>query len=350
MDFKDLIKQLSDRLERHKSNVTTEEATKNAFIMPFLQALGYDVFSPDEVIPEFTADIGIKNGEKIDYAIMNEGKPVILIECKVHSNSLNVQNASQLFRYFHTTEAKFAILTNGVEYQFFTDLDSSNKMDDKPFFQFLLPAIKDTQIEELKKFHKKYYDFENIVNTASELKYTSQLKSLITAEMNNPSPDFVRYFAKQVYSSIVTTKVLDQFTVLVKRSFTQINNDIFSDKVAALSKPINEKPEEVVAVNEVENKIKTTEEEIDAFNIIKSILRSTVDVSRIFYRDTQSYFNVILDDNIRKTICRLYLSDKRKQIGIIDESKKEVKYELENLDSIFDLSDKLLSITILHNS
>src|ERR1700754_3182778 len=196
MDFKTQIKLLGERFLVLKDQVLTEEATKNAFIMPFIKELGYDVFNPNEVTPELVADIGMKQGEKIDYAIMQNGEPIILIECKHHAAPLNVNNASQLFRYFHTTKAKFSILTNGIEYKFYTDLVEPNKMDEKPFFAFNITDIKDNQIEELKKFHKAYYDFDNIVNTASELKYTNELSLLLTSEFANPSPDFVKRFAK----------------------------------------------------------------------------------------------------------------------------------------------------------
>ena len=113
MDFKDEIKQFTERVEKLKPEIKTEEATKNAFIMPFIRSLGYDVFNPLEVIPEFVADIGIKKGEKVDYAIMRDGTPMILVECKHWSENLDPHN-SQLFRYFHTTKAKFGLLTNGI--------------------------------------------------------------------------------------------------------------------------------------------------------------------------------------------------------------------------------------------
>src|SRR5215207_4868836 len=121
MDFKDFIKQLGDRAAKMKDKILTEEATKNAFIMPFIQMMGYDVFNPLEVVPEFIADIGIKKGEKVDYAIIKDGNPIVLIECKHWSADLNPHN-SQLFRYFHTTSAKFGILTNGIVYRWYTDL------------------------------------------------------------------------------------------------------------------------------------------------------------------------------------------------------------------------------------
>lgn len=169
MDFKDTIKQLSERIEKLKGNITTEEATKNAFIMPFINALGYDVFNPLEVLPEMTCDIGMKKGEKIDYAIMQEEEPVILIECKHWSQDLNLHD-NQLIRYFNVSKAKFGVLTNGIIYKFYTDLEEPNKMDSKPFLEVNLTDIRDSQIEELKKFHKSYFNIDNVLSSASELR------------------------------------------------------------------------------------------------------------------------------------------------------------------------------------
>ncbi|MEO5641714.1 MAG: type I restriction endonuclease [Bacteroidia bacterium] len=348
MDFKDQIKLLGDRVMKLKDQVNTEEATKNAFIMPFIRELGYDVFNPNEVTPELVADIGMKQGEKIDYAIMRNGEPVILIECKWHGAPLNVSNASQLFRYFHTTKAKFSILTNGIEYRFYTDLVETNKMDEKPFFVFNINDIKDNQIEELKKFHKDYYDFDNILNTASDLKYTSELKVLLNAEFANPGPDFVKHFARQVYPSIVTAKVLEQFTALTKKSIQQNISDLVTERLkTALTKEdeATKGQENAHAAAEQlkveENKVVTTEEELEAFLIVKTILRQKIQATRISHRDAQSYFAILLDDNNRKTICRLYLGGK-KSIGIFDEQKKEIKNELATLDDIFKYADELL--------
>jgi len=133
MDFKDQIKRLGEKVLKLRDQIQTEEATKNAFIMPFIHALGYDIFNPEEVIPEFIADIGIKKGEKVDYAIQRNGMPVMLIECKWCNDCLDVYS-SQLFRYFHTTQSRFALLTNGVSYLFYTDL--VEPID-------ILPALKD---------------------------------------------------------------------------------------------------------------------------------------------------------------------------------------------------------------
>lgn len=348
MDFKDLIKQLGERVHKLKDQISTEEATKNAFIMPFLNSLGYDVFNPIEVVPEFVTDIGTKKGEKIDYAIFKDGSPTILVECKHWNQNLNLHD-NQLLRYFHVSKAKFGILTNGITYKFYSDLVEPNKMDEKPFLEFNISEIKDVQIEELKKFHKSYFDAESIINSASELKYTNELKHLIQNEFNSPSPDFVRFFAKQVYPSVVTAKVLDQFTNLTKKSIQQYISDLITERLkTALDQEdekskINNEAETIQETEASESKIITTEEEIEAFMIVKSIIRQKVEPQRIHYRDAQSYFAILLDDNNRKSICRLYLHSVRKYIGIIDDQKKEIKYEISTIDNIYEYSNHILS-------
>jgi len=346
MDFKDQVKILGERVLKLKDQILTEEATKNAFIMPFLQALGYDVFNPLEVIPEYVTDIGTKKGEKIDYAIFREGVPSILIECKHWAQNLNLHDG-QLLRYFHVSKAKFGLLTNGIIYRFYSDLVEINKMDEKPFLEINITELKDNQIEELKKFHKSYFDVESIVNTASELKYTNELKQLIHQEINNPTPDFVKYFAKQVYPSVITSKVLEQFTNLTKRSMQQYISDLITERLkTALNKEDEAAKQNGTQVNleqakEAENKVTTTIEELEGFMIVKTILRQKIEAKRISYRDAQSYFAILLDDNNRKTICRLYLNGNKKYFVLLDESKKEIKSEIKSLDSIFDFKDLL---------
>lgn len=348
MDFKDQIKILGERVIRLKDQIQTEEATKNAFIMPFIQALGYDVFNPIEVVPEFISDIGLKKGEKIDYAIFIDSKPTLLIECKHWNQNLSIHDG-QLLRYFHTSKAKFGLLTNGIIYRFYSDLVDANKMDEKPFLEFNITEVKDNQVEELKKFHKSYFDADSIYNTASELKYTNELKQLLNVELNNPSPEFVKLFAKQVYPSVITAKVLDLFTNLTKKSVQQYISDLITERLkTALNKEDEVAKEQdkpsVIAAKEPENKVETTEEELEAFMIVKTILRQKIDFKRISYRDAQSYFSIILDDNNRKTICRLYLNGGKKYFVTLDENKKELKNEIKSLDDIFSFTELLYSV------
>jgi hypothetical protein len=344
MDFKDEIKQLGDRIAKLKESIHTEEATKNAFIMPFIKALGYDVFNPTEVVPEFISDIGIKKGEKIDYAIFKDGQPTILVECKHWRENLDLHDG-QLLRYFHVSKAKFGILTNGITYRFYTDLVEPNKMDEKPFLEYSINDLRDNHIEELKKFHKSYFNVSNILTTASELKYTAELKNLIHNEINNPSPEFVKHFTKQVYPSMITQKVLDQFTILTKKSFSLYLSDLISERLKSALKKEEEdqiQTEQPILEPVIKDKsTETTQDELDAYHIIRSILRQKIAISRIFYRDAQSYFSILLDDNNRKPICRLYLTANKKQIVII-ENKVETKFDLLTLDDLFKLADNLI--------
>ncbi|NOW98951.1 type I restriction endonuclease [Mucilaginibacter sp. SG564] len=348
MDFKDQILQLAGRVEKLLPQLKTEEATKNALIMPFIQVLGYEVFNPFEVNPEFIADIGIKKGEKVDYAIMKDGEPTILIECKHHLEKLDPHN-SQLFRYFHTTKAKFGLLTNGLTYRFYTDLDEKNKMDSAPFFEFTITEIKEAEIVELKKFHKSYFDIESITNTASELKYLNELKNLLNKEMLAPSDHFVSFFTKQVYAGVLTAKVKEQFGPIIKRSFTVLISDAINERLKSALNQEKQievaeagKLEEAMATEPASN-IVTTEEELEGFYIVKSLLRQHVEAKRVTYRDAQSYFAILLDDNNRKTICRLYLGGTKEYLVVLDEAKKEVRYELQSLDGIYQHAEALLA-------
>jgi hypothetical protein len=223
-------------------------------------------------------------------------------------------------------------------------------MDEKPFLEFNISEIKENQIEELKKFHKSYFDADSIVNTASELKYMNELKQLLHLELNNPSPEFVKYFAKQVYPSIVTVKVLELFTNLTKKSVQQYISDLITERLkTALTKEGEaskgqEIKQIIEPIAESESKVITTAEELEGFMIVKSILRKKIEIKRITYRDAQTYFAILLDDNNRKPICRLYLNGNKKYLAVLDENKKEVKTEIKTLDDIFTFSDLLIQI------
>jgi hypothetical protein len=301
----------------------TEEATKNALVMPFLHSvLGYDVFDPSEVVPEFTADVGTKKGEKVDYALIKDGAVQILIECKKYGENLSTKHANQLFRYFSVTNARIAILTNGSQYQFYTDLDAPNKMDDKPFLVLDLEDLDEHVIPEVKKLTKSSFDVDSVVDAAGELKYLNQIKKVLTEQFMNPEEDFVKFFTSKVYDGVQTAKVKAQFLDITSKALKQFLNDSVNSRLKSaignegsnLNSVSSDEGNTVIISNQVDNKskIETTEEEIDGFNIIKAIFRQKIDVTRIVYRDTQSYFGVLLDDNNRKPLCRLHFNAKQK--------------------------------------
>ena len=202
MDLIDRIHELAARIPGWLEHVQTEEATKNALVMPFItNILGYNVFDPTEVVPGLTADVGTKKGEKVDYTILQDDKPIILIECKRYGANVDTESTSQLFRYFTVTSSHFGVLTDGVQYRCYSDLDHPNGMDTKPFFEINMLDFDEALVEELKKFTKSSFDLDEILTTATDLKYTKEIKRILGEEWSSPVDDFVR-FLPQGYAHV----------------------------------------------------------------------------------------------------------------------------------------------------
>lgn len=353
MDFIDNIRDLSARIQKQAGGIQTEEATKNAFVMPFISALGYNVFDPTEVTPELSADVGTRKGEKVDYAILINGKPLILFECKWCGTDLDKEHASQLYRYFSVTESRFGVLTNGIIYRFYSDLEKPNIMDEKPFLEFNMLDIKEPLVEELKKFSKSSFDLNSILATASDLKYMKEVRRIIEDQLTNPSDEFVKFFISQVYSGRLTQSVRQQFAQITQKAFKQYINDKISDRLniaLATETPItSEIPQDNEDVQEIDEelkdtKIETTEEEFEAYYIIKTILREAIDPKRINIKDAINYCAVILDGSPRKPVARLYLNGAQKYIGLFDEEKHEEKIPIISVDDIYNFSERLKTI------
>jgi hypothetical protein len=355
VEFSEALKEMASKVKNQRDAIRTEEATKNAFIMPFISTiLGYDVFNPLEVIPEFTADVGIKKGEKVDYAIMHGGVVQILIECKKASEPLKIENASQLFRYFAVTNARIAVLTNGEVYQFYTDLDAPNRMDEKPFLILDLNDIDESLVPELRKISKDVFDLDSVINSAGELKYIGAIKRILASEFKEPDEDWIRFFASRVYDGAVTQKVREQFTVLVIKATKQFLNDQASVRLkTALGGSSFAAAEEGVpglssgpatadeSDNDHDSGIETTLQELEGFQIIKAIACSQVKPVRISYRDSKSYLAVLLDDNNRKTIARLHFNRGQKYLGLLDAEKNETRHAIDSLDEIYNFSSQI---------
>lgn len=345
MDFIDELKQFSKRVETVKDSIQTEEATKTSIIMPFFAMLGYDVFNPNEFCPEYTADVGIKKGEKVDYAILKDGAPIILIEAKWIGEKLQ-KHDSQLFRYFGASKAKFAILTNGQIYKFYTDLEEPNKMDEKPFLTVDILDIKEPQVAELKKFCKSNFDIDAIFDIASELKYVNAFKSLFLQQLQNPTDDFVKLFLNDIYSGVKTQNVIDKFRPILKKSLNQCITETMNDKIKTVldknettdEETLNTEPED----QKREKNIITTDEELEGYFIVKNILKDIASMQDIFYRDTESYMNVLYKDNRNKWVCRFVFTDTQKYILIPDENKKAVRYDIQNVYDIQKYKDELI--------
>lgn len=329
-EFAKQLEELSERVLKLKENIKTEEATKNALILPFFQKLGYDVFNPLEFTPEFIADVGIKKGEKVDYAIITDDQPTILIECKSVNEKLH-NHDSQLFRYFGTSTSKFGILTNGIEYRFYTDLEEPNKMDSKPFLEINLLKLRESSIKELFKFKKENFNIENISSSAYELKYMNLLKIFLNEQLENPKEDFVKYLLTEVYEGVKTKTVIDRFTPTVKNTLNNFINEKVNDRLnAALNN--NSQSIEVESVTEevekeTKNDIITTPEELESYSMVKVIASEYVDSDRIYYRDNRSYFNILLDNNIRKWIMRIYITNTKTQFILNNDERSTINFE-----------------------
>lgn len=348
MDFIDHLRVLSSRVAANRVNIQTEEATKNAMIMPLIQILGYNVFDPLEVTPELVADVGTKKGEKVDYAILKDGKPIILFECKKSGADLHVNHASQLFRYFHVTEARFGVLTNGLVYKFFSDLEQPNKMDEKPFFEFSILEFKERDVEELKKFAKTAFDLDTILTTANDLKYTRAIQNRLAEWMTSPSEEFVRLVSSDLLGNKqFRPAVKDQFTLITKRAFEQLVGERINERLKGAMTPESAPPAEtdapVIPVEIAsEPQVVTSPEELEGFYAVRAILRGLVSPKRIAMRDAQSYCAILLDDNNRKPICRLRFNNTQKlRLGLFNDKKEEVQVSLDNVDDIFNHAEQM---------
>ena len=347
MDLIDRMREISNQAPRQLDFIKTEEATKNAFVMPFIQALGYNVFDPSEVVPEYTADVGTKKGEKVDYAIMQNGKPIILIEAKSATSDLNDEHASQLFRYFSATDVRFGILTNGLQYRFHSDLEKSNHMDEKPFLIIDLLNFDPRPFAQLKKFAKSAFDVDRILSSANELKYKREIRLILESEFNQPSVDFVRHFTRPVYSGQLRANVIEEFTEIVKQAFREFLNDKIAtrlqtaiDSTAGSNEDGAEDDADDADADAVTDGIDTTQEEIDGFYVVKSILRESIDPSRIFMRDVRSYCGILLDDNNRQAICRLRFNRSTKYLSLFHGDEEE-RVRIESVDDIYKYANEI---------
>ncbi len=355
MDFTDKIAALARRTE-HIAHLETEEATKMALVVPFIAALGYDVYDPLEVVPEYTADVGIKKGEKVDYAIFKNGEPIMLFECKKVGVDLEKVSATQLYRYFSVSAARVGVVTDGVLYRFFSDIEADNKMDDRPFLEIDIRSVDDFGITQLKRFVKAAFDLDDLLGAAEQLKYARALRTYLDRELQSPSDEMVRLVASQVYEGRFGKGVIDKFRPVVKNAFANLVHDRIERRLQAAlaneetqapappgAEPASEAlPDGVVAV---EGDVVTTQQEVDGYHIVRAILAEIVPPERVHIRDTKSYCSVLFDDNNRKPVCRLRFNAASKLwFGVFDGEKKETKHEIESVDGIYQHREALLQV------
>lgn len=322
-------------------------------MLPFIRELGYDVFNPAEVVPEYTADVGIKRGEKVDYAIFRDGNPIILIECKPVGSKLATYS-SQLYRYFSTTHARIAVLTDGLRYHFYSDLHETNKLDESPFFSFSLERLRKDDAVRIEQFAKPQFNLDELLIEAESLKCRAAIRGHFARELADPSDAFVRHFADALHEGRMTQGVLDRYRLMVKAALGDYVNSAVERRlqsalgsapmaVATSPEPLPAdaaSPDDDAPAQE-DDGVETTLEELEAFFVVKAILRDLVAPQRIASRDVRSYFGVLLDDNNRKPICRLWFNRSQKYLGVFNETKAETRIPIGSVDEIFHHAEAL---------
>ena len=350
MDFIDRLRALSRSAHDRVPHTRTEEAAKTALVMPFLQVLGYDVFDPREVVPEYVADVGTKKGEKVDYAILKDGEPAVIIECKAVGVPLDAGKVTQLFRYFASTPARFGVLTDGMLYRFYSDFEKPNQMDEQPFLEFDLSEITDEDVRNLKRFTKDSFRLEDSLRAAEDLKYTNAIKRLLGDMARRPSPEFVRFIVSSVHGGPKTRARLEKFTLLAGRAFREFINDRVSERLqSALEREGDdsdgEEGEEGTEAGSVGQEaprkdVETTEEELEAFRLVRELLDGVVDPERVQLHDTPRYCNVNLDGHRFKNIVRFFFNSRTKWIGI-RKGREQPRYRIGCVEEIMDYAPQI---------
>ena len=353
MTFENELIEFTKTIPGKLEHIDSEETSKIALITPFLRLMGYDTSNPAEIKAEYTADVGTKQGEKVDFAIMEDGEPIIFIECKSATNDLNSDNISQLYRYFSITDIQIGILTNGIEYKFFTTGADNNRMDEKPFLDIDLLNLSKKDIKELEKFKKVNFDIDEVVSRADNLKYRNLIKKTLISEFEAPSDDFIKAIAKQVYDGILTANVKERFGTIINVAITEIINERVNKTLSDAVASNEEKQEGIIEENEpIEDGIVTTPLEKEAYLIVKSIASEILDPNSVAMRDRKHYCNILYDDNQRFPIVRLYFNNPdHLRVEFYDEitltkngSKKGEKVDIEDVSDLYNYKNRILKV------
>lgn len=338
MEFADKLREFAARVKTLKPKIKTEEATKTSMIMPFFSLLGYDVFNPLEFVPEYTADVGIKKGEKVDYAIVDKKQnPVILIEAKHCGENLD-KHGSQLFRYFAVTPAKIGILTNGIIYQFYTDLDEQNKMDKKPFLVVNLLSLKDSVIPYLQKFEKPTFNLGSVTAQANELRYSDQIRQFLSKQIDAPDDGFINYVISDIYKGRKTQRVVEDFRPLVIRAFSQLINDKANERLQTVldteMASVNLPPQPAVVV-ESSAEVKASSETPEIFYIVKVLVHECLSDHNLTHKGDDAHLEVFLDDKPEKWICRIDCAENYLYINLPSADKEYLRRKIRSADDIY---------------
>jgi len=314
--FKEDLLRLSNQISDRREHIINEEMTKTSLVMPFLQTLGYDVFDPMDVRPEWVSSFGGAKNARIDYAVFKDGNPIMFIEAKPIEDSLK-GHFSQLRAYFNATPTvRIAIITNGIIYRFYSDLNMAHLMDDCPFWEADISSLSDEDMDVLSSFRHDEFDIQKILSFAEALTYTNNITLNLEGLLREPSDEFIRFILANDKSTFkvtsITSAVIDKFRPIVKKSISQALMNLVQKGLAASAGTTGGLS--VASDTYHKSKIVTTESELQAFAIIKDLLmREGRDADLLQHKDTSAYFGIYIK-NPSHWIVRLNLDAARKTV------------------------------------
>lgn len=229
------LTKLADTVARFREAIQGEQHTKNVLIEPVLRLLGFEITNPFDIITEFSADFGVKKGEKVDYALLKDKEVAILLEAKDWKIKLEQKQISQLFRYFSVSTSRLGILSNGIEYMFFTDTKQPNTMDMEPFFKFNLLEFNKSDIEILSKFHKDSLNIDSIRSFAKTVSVKTDIKNFLLQQATNPTDDFIALLMRNIDFDMVSEGLAYKYIREGMKTVLEENIKVVSEEERALS-------------------------------------------------------------------------------------------------------------------
>ncbi len=325
-NFKVRLKNHIEHVKNVREHCTTEETTKQALILPFLDILGFNAYDPQKVKAEYGADFpGVKVGERVDYALFCQGVPVMFIEAKGCKEKMD-NHCPQLSRYFNSTpEVTISAITNGIEWRFFTDLNEKNIMDSTPFLRIMMDDIKDSDAEQLFRFRHDKFKPEALRTLAEESVYISAFVKVVSTSLREVDHEFVRYVAGRAnIGRQLNQRFIETITPLVRQAVERsVSEMVVSGLSSRTSIPELESPADVTDNNVIDERadivdaenpnIVTTYNERILFEKICSIIGPAYELQA---KDTESYYSILFQGKTNRWHLRYYDKKTRSNIQL----------------------------------
>lgn len=315
-DFRDRLSRHAEHIKNVSSHCTTEETTKQALILPLLDALGFSPYDPTKVQAEYGANLpGIKANERVDYALFVAGNPVMFIEAKSCSDKLT-NHTGQLVRYFNSTPGvSVAAITNGREWRFYSDQKHTNIMDTTPFLVVDFESLADSDADKLSRFRYDKFNPDGLRSFAEEQTLLECFTAAIESCLREPDADFIRFVAtRSDAAGRLTPKQIEAYAPIVKQALVEAISKVV---VGGLSAPVPAPATEPAAVPRCDcpdgdvvdpdnPKIVTTEAERRVLALVQAILDGKAEESEIVGKDTESYYSVCYQGKNNRWLLRYH--------------------------------------------